>query len=233
MWSKAKTGRNDLCCCGSGKKYKHCHYEIDSVKPDKKYAAAQSVYSRNWNITSEEHLKNGDYGWLARKIAKFTPKRVLDIGCGTGQASLALVSEFGSELKYVGLDENRNCLQKAKERLKNELKIESELIARATVSYTGDAYEVELAPIEVDVEQSVLLIESDICNDLHLPLFLKRYGPFDAVTVWFTGTHMMRHKNAILQSNGITNEVLHRLFVQNTAYELADDVLGFFRWQIG
>lgn len=26
---KNKIGRNDPCPCGSGKKYKHCHYEID------------------------------------------------------------------------------------------------------------------------------------------------------------------------------------------------------------
>jgi len=26
---KEKIGRNAPCPCGSGKKYKHCHYEID------------------------------------------------------------------------------------------------------------------------------------------------------------------------------------------------------------
>ena len=26
---RPEVGRNDLCWCGSGKKYKHCHYEID------------------------------------------------------------------------------------------------------------------------------------------------------------------------------------------------------------
>ena len=26
---KNKIGRNDPCHCGSGKKYKYCHYEID------------------------------------------------------------------------------------------------------------------------------------------------------------------------------------------------------------
>ena len=27
-----KLGRNDSCWCGSGKKYKHCHLEIDAKK---------------------------------------------------------------------------------------------------------------------------------------------------------------------------------------------------------
>lgn len=26
-----KTGRNDPCHCGSGKKYKYCHFEVDRV----------------------------------------------------------------------------------------------------------------------------------------------------------------------------------------------------------
>lgn len=31
-------GRNDLCWCGSGKKYKKCHIEADEKKQRQKYA---------------------------------------------------------------------------------------------------------------------------------------------------------------------------------------------------
>ncbi len=34
-----KVGRNDVCWCGSGKKYKKCHLEDDEKKMAKKYAA--------------------------------------------------------------------------------------------------------------------------------------------------------------------------------------------------
>lgn len=27
-----KIGRNESCPCGSGKKYKHCHYDLDRAK---------------------------------------------------------------------------------------------------------------------------------------------------------------------------------------------------------
>jgi hypothetical protein len=30
-----KLGRNDVCWCGSGKKYKHCHLESDEKKRSK------------------------------------------------------------------------------------------------------------------------------------------------------------------------------------------------------
>ncbi len=35
-----KAGRNDPCPCGSGKKYKHCCYEKDSVKHEEPIIAA-------------------------------------------------------------------------------------------------------------------------------------------------------------------------------------------------
>jgi uncharacterized protein YecA (UPF0149 family) len=34
-----KLGRNDICWCGSGKKYKHCHLESDEKKRSKLIAA--------------------------------------------------------------------------------------------------------------------------------------------------------------------------------------------------
>ena len=34
----SELGRNELCWCGSGKKYKRCHYE-----PDKEYFAARTL----------------------------------------------------------------------------------------------------------------------------------------------------------------------------------------------
>ena len=46
-----------------------------------------------------------------------------------------------------------------------------------------------------------------------------------AATVWLTSTHIMRQENATVRSNGIMNDGQHLLFVQNTAHELADEVL--------
>jgi hypothetical protein len=34
-----KLGRNDICWCGSGKKYKHCHLDADEKKRSKRMAA--------------------------------------------------------------------------------------------------------------------------------------------------------------------------------------------------
>jgi hypothetical protein len=37
--STRNLGRNDECCCGSGKKYKHCHYASDQKYFSHIYAA--------------------------------------------------------------------------------------------------------------------------------------------------------------------------------------------------
>ena len=38
-----KLGRNDICWCGSGKKYKHCHLESDEKKRSKLIAATCTI----------------------------------------------------------------------------------------------------------------------------------------------------------------------------------------------
>jgi len=38
-----KLGRNDICWCGSGKKYKHCHLETDEKKRSKRMAATCAI----------------------------------------------------------------------------------------------------------------------------------------------------------------------------------------------
>jgi uncharacterized protein YecA (UPF0149 family) len=40
-----KLGRNDICWCGSGKKYKHCHLEADKKKYSKLIAATCTTFT--------------------------------------------------------------------------------------------------------------------------------------------------------------------------------------------
>ena len=62
-------------------------------------------------------------------------------------------------------------------------------------------------------------------NDPYLASALQSSGAFDAVTIWFTGVHMLRPKNVNVQARGIKTDAAHRLYVQNATYELADAVL--------
>ena len=220
-------GRNEDCLCGSGKKYKHCHYDIDRAPDEEKYAVAQRIYATNWKITSQSHFNNGVYHWLAEQLADYSPKRILDIGCGSGHGLVALRDVFGADISIVALDENRTCLQAAKDILREKQGIDAELVTRMSVSLTahGYAHEVDSSPLVLENGSPCVLIESDICNDPYLSLALRSLGPIDAVTIWQSGTHMMRYNNVNVRKQGIDSETKHRLYVQNATYELADEVL--------
>ena len=48
---KKKIGRNDLCHCGSGKKYKHCHYDQDLENQE------EVTFSKNNDALSPTHMR--------------------------------------------------------------------------------------------------------------------------------------------------------------------------------
>lgn len=218
-------GRNEKCHCGSGRKYKHCHEEIDRAPRYKKYGAAQAVYARHWRLTSQQHYNDGVYRWLAEQLTQFSPQRIVDIGCGSGHALVALREVLNPGLEIIGIDENRSCLQDAKATLRTMQGIDAQLIARMHVTPTGIGYTHIASPFTLDAQTSCVLVESDVCNDPSLWTELQRIGPFDAVTIWLTGTHMLRQHNVNVLQHGVRSDGDHRLYVQNSAYELADKIL--------
>jgi SAM-dependent methyltransferase len=217
-------GRNDDCWCGSRRKYKHCHYQIDTAPPDQKYAASQAVYARNWKGTAQHHFDGRIYHWLAEQLADAKPKRVLDVGCGSGHGLLALREVLGSDVQIVAIDENRACLQEARETL-GRSGVDAQVVNRMAVSRTPDGYNHVAEPLAFPLDAACSLIESDVCNDPYLLPALRLSGPFDAVTIWLTGVHMLRQENVNVQAHGIDSDGAHRLYVQNATYELADTVL--------
>src|SRR5438105_1119271 len=94
---------NELCSCGSGRKYKHCHGPIENAPPDQKYAVAQDIYARSWRVTSRQHHDDGDYTWMAERLNPYKPARILDIGCGSGYGVLALFKTLGPNLQVVSI----------------------------------------------------------------------------------------------------------------------------------
>jgi SAM-dependent methyltransferase len=218
-------GRNENCWCGSGRKYKHCHARIDAATGDDKYAASQAIYAQNWKSTSEYHFKGGIYHWLAEQLAEQKPKRILDVGCGSGRGLVALHEVLGPGLEIVALDENQACLHIARETLLRTCAIEAEVITRMSVSRTPAGYIHTAGPLALASGPGCVLIESDVCNDPYLLPALRAAGEFDAVTVWLSGVHMLRPENVNVQAHGIDSDGAHRLYVQNAVYELADAIL--------
>jgi SAM-dependent methyltransferase len=216
-------GRNDDCWCGSRRKYKHCHFQIDTAPEDQKYAASQAVYARNWKATAQHHFDGRVYHWLAEQIAAAKPKRVLDVGCGSGHGLIALRDILGA-LQIVAIDENRSCLQETRETLRRR-GVDAHVINRMSVTRTSGGYAHVAEPLSLPSDAACVLIESDVCNDPYLLPALRASGPFDAVTIWLTGVHMLRQENVNVLARGIDSDGEHRLYVQNATYVLADSIL--------
>ncbi|HVZ79913.1 MAG TPA: SEC-C metal-binding domain-containing protein [bacterium] len=56
--SRIKTGRNDDCPCGSGKKYKKCHMEADQKAQSEALAKANAEAAKN--VKADEHDQDHD-----------------------------------------------------------------------------------------------------------------------------------------------------------------------------
>jgi SAM-dependent methyltransferase len=161
---------------------------------------------------------------MAERLKSFSPRRILDIGCGGGHGLFALFEVFGPELKVVSLEENGACIETAAQML-SKAGIEIHKIKRLQAMLTPDGYTFLAAPIEGIPAAQCVLVESDICNDSAVLDTLLENGAFDAVTIWLTGTHMMRQFNKDVRNQNIGTDGEHRLYVQNCVYELADQIL--------
>lgn len=223
-------GRNEPCWCGSGRKYKRCHRLYDEAPAERKYQAAQEIYAKLWDATSRHHFESGVYHWLAEQLRPLGPKRILDIGCGTGQSLVAIHEVLAEGVEVVGIDENLACLKRAETVLARhgvDCRLERRFFAERL---TGDGYDYDVGPMTIERGATDLLIEADVTNDPFLEGALEESGPFDAVTVWLTGTHVARPHHVAVRRARVSSDAEHRLFVQNTVYELADGVLRSGGW---
>jgi len=98
---EVKIGRNDKCYCGSGVKYKNCHLEVDVAISENKYDVSQRIYLKRWGATSEFFHKKDYYHWMERGLLNSKPKRILDIGCGSGRGICALYDVLGPEIQVI------------------------------------------------------------------------------------------------------------------------------------
>lgn len=64
---------------------------------------AQKDYICRWDHNARQHFIEGDYDWVADLVSKAGVKRVLEIGCGSGYSTLALVNRG---IKVISIDSN-------------------------------------------------------------------------------------------------------------------------------
>lgn len=216
---------NDPCPCGSGLKYKHCHRRIDAADVETRPVESKKHYASAWQANAACFEKQGCYEWMAKQLETLQPTRILDVGCGDGRGINALVKAFPGAT-VIGVDENEQVLANA-EQLLDARGTKSDRVERLTTlgvaprSHVVGSHEGRLKL----GDQRVTLIEGDILVDDELFAFLRALPPFDVVTIWLSGSHMLRSECDNIRNLKIASPKEYRFRVQNKVYELAEQLL--------
>ncbi len=184
----------------------------------------KNSYRSQWQHTSEHLRAQGCYEWMAEQIQDLQPRKILDIGCGSGNGLLALISRFEPPT-LVALEENAGCVDTTVETLKAagqnptyHHRLEYELV-------TSDSYEVSCSRSPLVIGPGTSIVQADIgCDDPIVSDALEREAPFDAITVWLIGTD--RH---LLQNLGSTPGT-YRLQIHERILGLAERLLRPGGW---
>lgn len=189
--------------------------------------AEKTKYCSYWSHNAKTFEQQGCYDWMASQLKPFSPKRILDIGCGTGEGLAALL-RLGTE-SIVCLEENFDCIKATEEKL---VGMGHEVSVVPRICY----YEQPDGTHELIIDQGepikeggrVTLVHADpflLQVDRPLSEFLSTAFRFDAVTIWLIGTYDVRRSCRALRNLTIADGRDYRLRLQNTIYELADKVL--------
>lgn len=184
---------DDMCTCGSRRLYGECHGPVFNAPRGKAVKVAQEIYAREWSVNADHYASEGLYSALAAElVASGQVERVLDIGCGLGQGLEALKAAISAKDRLiVGVDENPDCLAGAA----SKLGLPTDAVASPRVkSKLGlKDYDAEPSASRIEVQGSMVLINADVLiGDGAFERWLRQNGPFDAVTLWFTGGHKAR-----------------------------------------
>jgi len=215
------------CWCGSGKIYRDCHQRIDKASGLGKIKEAHNIYIESWATNADSLNQQGCYAWLAGLLAEYSPKRMFDIGCGSGEGLLALATRF-PDATILSVEENGACIEKSQKLLESHgVEVKSCLRLDRKIRQ-GDFHKIEPSTdrLPESLGGRVCIVESDLFSENEAFLqWLSEIGPFDVVTVWFVGTHMMRRYCTEIRGRNISSSGQYRLFVQNRVYEIADKIL--------
>ncbi len=179
-------------------------------------------YVREWEVSSSHLAETGCYAWMADKFGG--SGLLLEVGCGTGQSTLELVRR-GNQV--VAVEENPACLRRAKlaiEAAGYRVKALTRGLFRPLGPTSHTTLYEEVRKVKLP-ELDVVLIEGNIFDDPRLVAFLRSTGPFDGVVCWLIGTHGGMRMNKAVSATEVQTPADYRLLVQNTVYELADDLL--------
>lgn len=167
-------------------------------------------YTAEWSRTSVKLDGQGVYAWMQTQLG--TPKRVLEIGCGSGASTCAIVA---TGARVVAIESSPSAIQLTKLALENEGYSVSLVSLGSLTSATVNS--------QID---DVLLVEGSVLHP-HLAQRLPREF-FDAVACWLIGgapSHVAQGLNRKIKQLTPDDMAKYRKLVHRTVFNLGASVL--------
>lgn len=186
-------------------------------------------YCDHWASNASHFAGQGCYEWMASQLSPLRPKRVFDIGCGTGEGVAALLRQF--DCTIVSIDENAECIMRAEQTLRPHWSSIQSIFRLGYREFDDGSHDMAFDQAPIVPAMQVTLLHGDmLVDDPAVVQFLASAPKFDAVTVWLIGTFMYRRTCRNISNLKITDPDTYRLRVQNRVYKLAAQVLRPGGW---